>query len=223
MMTNKMESTDKDLNRIISYCEKISSRQQDNAVFKDWLENIIYKFGISIFKTNLPDLAQQSDRINKGILIFSNALNSEVDEKSDSLNYHFIKNITDKNNDFIFIKFLHVLSQRYPKLDFLFFSTSPFLFKYEFVLNVYNIQNVQSYADFIDIEVLSDNSEMKLLNRDDNGIFTNNLSFINPNATALLKGNTISGIVFDFHFNSEISQEQLKNFIVQINSINSYL
>ena len=223
MMTNKMESTDKDLDRIISYCEKISSRQQDNAVFKDWLENIIYKFGITIFKTNLPDLVQQSDRTNKGIFIFSNALNSEVVESFDSLNFQFIKNITKKNNDFIFIKFLRVLSQRYPKLDYLFFSTSPFLFKDEFVLNVYNIQNVQSYADFIDIEVLSENSEMKLLNRDDNGIFTNNLSFINPNATALLKENTISGIVFDFHFNSEISQEQLKSFIVQINSINSYL
>jgi len=220
-MTDKMESADNNLDRIISYCEKISSRQQDNAVFKNWLENIIYKFGITLFQTNLPDLAQQSDRSNKEIFIFSNALKSEVFKKPDGLDYRFIKNNIKENNDFIFIKFLYVLSQKYPKLDYIFLSTSPFLFKDEFVMNVYNVQNVQSYAEFIDIEVISENSEMRLLNLDDNGIFTNNLSFINPNASALLKDNTFSCIVFDLHFNSEISQEQLNSLIIHINSINS--
>jgi hypothetical protein len=218
-----MESADKDLDRIISYCEKISSRQPDNAVYKDWLENIIYKFGITIFQTNLPDSTQISDWMNKKIFIVSNAMKSETIEKSDGLNYWFIKNITNIENEFIFIKFLHVLSQKYPRLEFVFISTSPFLFKDEFVLNVYNIKNIQSYADFVDIDDLSVNSEMKLLNLDDNGIYANNPSFINPNATALLKYNTISGIVFDIHFNSEISQEQLKDLIIQINSINSDL
>ena len=118
-----MESADKDLNRIISYCEKISSRQQDNTVFKDWLENIIYKFGITIFQTNLPDLPQQSDTMDKKFFIFSDALKSEIDTKFGGLNYRFIKNITEKNNNFIFIKFLHVLSHKYPKLDYIFLST----------------------------------------------------------------------------------------------------
>jgi len=220
-VTDKMESADKDLDRIISYCEKISSRKQDNTVFKDWLENIIYKFGITVFRTNLPALAQQSDPSKEKIFIFSNALMSEFGSQSADLNFQFIKYLPKMKKDFIFIKFLHILGQKYPKLDYIFISTSPFLFKDEFVLNVYNIQNVQSYTDFIDIRVLQENSGMKLLNLDENGIYNNNLSFINPNAAVLLNNNIFSGRVFDFHFNSKISQEQLKVLIIQINSINS--
>ena len=215
-----MESVDKDLDRIISYCEKISSRQQDNTIFKDWLENIIYKFGITVFQTNLPDLAQHIDPSKERIFIFSNALMSEFGNHLDDLNYQFIKYLPIENKDFIFIKFLHIISQKYPKIDYVFISTSPFLFKDEFVLNVYNIQNVQSYTDFIDIRVLQESSEMKLLNLDDNGIYVNNISFINPNATTLLKNNIFSGRVFDLHLNSEISLEMLKVLIIQINSIN---
>ncbi|KKN27662.1 hypothetical protein LCGC14_0862560, partial [marine sediment metagenome] len=95
----------------------------------------------------------------------------------------------NKNENFIFIKFLHVLTQKYPNFDYIFLSTSPFLIKDEFVLNVYNIQNIQSYMDFINIQEIFENSGIKLLNLDKNGIFANNLSFINPSAPELLKIN----------------------------------
>lgn len=217
---DNMESADKDLERIMYYCEKISSRQQNNSIFKDWLENTIFKFGTTIFQTNLPNIAQYSNKIHEKILIFSGTLTSEMFDKLNGLNYWFVKQNANKNENFIFIKFLHVLTQKYPNFDYIFLSTSPFLIKDEFVLNVYNIQNIQSYMDFINIQEIFENSGIKLLNLDKNGIFANNLSFINPSAPELLKINRTSRIVFDLQYNSNISKDQLKFLIQQINAIN---
>lgn len=214
-----MESVEKDIRRILNYCEQISKYHQKNEVFRQWIEKMIYKFGKSIFFNNLPDLL---DIDIKKIIIFisSNSQIIEALNKSEDHLTYFINNSSDANNIFTFTAFLESLSQNFPNLTIAFSSFSSFLKKNEIVMNIYNVGNVQSFVEIIDIEQLGKNLELKIVNFNNSGVFQNNLSFIDPAASKFLENHSFQGIIYDFHCNSEISHKLLKSIFSQIIEIN---
>lgn len=215
-----MESVEKDIKRILNYCEQISKYHQKNEVFRQWLEKMIFKFGKSIFFNNLPESFYDIESKKFMIFISSNSQIIETLDKSEDQITYFINNSSDLNNIFTFTKFLESLSQNFPNLTIAFSSFSPFLMKNEIVMNIYNIGNVQSFIEVIEIEQIFNKFELKMLNFNNSGVFQNNLSFIDPVASKFLENHHFQGIIYDFHFNSEISHKLLKSIFYQIIELN---
>lgn len=215
-----MESVEKDIRRILNYCEQISKYHQKNEVFRQWLEKMIFKFGKSMFFNNLPESFYDIESKKFIIFISSNSQIIETLDKSEDQITYFIDSSSDLNNIFTFTKYLESLSQNFPNLTIAFSSFSPFLMKNEIVVNIYNIGNVQSFIEVIEIEQIFNKFELKMLNFNNGGVFQNNLSFIDPVASKFLENHNFQGIIYDFHFNSEISHKLLKSIFYQIIDLN---
>jgi len=216
-----MESVEKDIRRILNYCEQISKYHQKNEVFKQWLENMIYKFGKSIFFNNLPETFYDIESKKFIIFISSNSQIIETLDKSEDQITYFINNSSDLNNIFTFTTFLESLSQNFPNLTIVFSSFSSFLRKNEIVMNIYNVGNAQSFVEAIEIDQICKKFELENVNFNHSGVFQNNLSFVNPIASKFLENHSFQGIIYDFHCNSEISHILLKSIFYQIVEINT--
>ena len=212
-----MEITDKNLNRILTYCEKISEFEKENIKLKDWLQRMIYRFGIRIFESNIPELNQRGIEIKFNVFVFSHPLIFQQFENLEGDNNYFIKINAGLNNAYTLIQFLSVLSQIFSGINFIFISESPLLLKDEVIFNIYNVANIIEYVKFSEVNDIM--TGFKILNIDAEGIYANNLSFINQNVLRMLEKNSVSGRVFDLHINSENIKDGLKVMMEKVISI----
>ncbi|MHA1249459.1 MAG: hypothetical protein ACTSRP_05660 [Candidatus Helarchaeota archaeon] len=213
-----------DLEKILRICDAISKETQKDNTFKLWIEKNIINIGKKIFQNNLSQLFY--DNFNNNIIIIITDLNQIIEiinNLDNENNLYYIKLPENIQHNYIFKKFLSVLSvyseyennSHFNNNIILFLiSFSPLLYDNEIVLNIYNIHDISGYSEISGINTIFNELNMTLINKNHLGQIQNNISFINPKYKFFLEDNKIRSPIFDLHCNSDIDLQLMRKIIL---------
>lgn len=210
---------DTELEKILYLCEEISKINTGKSYLKSWIEKIIVDLGIKIFENNFNRIDGNSNldiiyiiQSEKFIQLF-NRENKLIFCKSRKIN----------NSSYEFIKFTSLLRRRFNINILAFISYSSILTENEICFNIYNSRDLQRYVDFIGLDEIFNELDLKVVNfkKFDKSLQIN-LSFINPLALDLIELMRYDGIIYDIQISHNTDYSILNKLLLELNKITKF-
>jgi len=202
--------------KIINYLREFSNSNKRDGKLINFIESIIIKTGKALYQNNI-EITDISNR-KKVYIVLENKIKQTLlnNLKKQRIFYIQQPNINSSQSFNYFFKFLHLFFSRLDNYHILFLTRSGLLKNREVVLNIYNLDDVNFFADFLDLIQMFNSIGIHVLNINQNSRYINHLSFLNPTTEKFLNYSEYKKTIFDFVVGNELSIEKIGQAILKL-------